>query len=390
MFRSTARVGGMAAAVVVMAGCTAGVQPSLGVDAGSQAGSGGRGGGGGGGGSGGGGGGGSGGGGRGGMGATFVIHTVDGGNGMVSLDANCGIKTQSAKMIPPDIMLVMDRSLSMTNDVDDQPCAGGTGMNGNCGASSKWQLTVPVLNQVITSTDATVNWGMYYLGDEPAMCGVATAPVVPIAPMNATAVTTSLTGNLFNGQTGTPTRRVIQGAVSSLMGLTDPNPKFILLATDGQPNCATATTLNTDDSAGSEQAVADALAMGIPTFVVGIGNTGAVATMNRMAIAGGRPKMGGTTSYYQVDDAAALGSALATIVGQTASCTFDIGPAPDGTTAKGLGVFGDGAPITMDPANGWSFKDAQMTTIILTGPICDQVLSGTIHDVTVAFVCAVT
>ena len=136
--------------------------------------------------------------------------------------------------------------------------------------------------------------------------------------------------------------------------------------------------------------VADALAAGMPTFVVGIGTTGVAATLDQLAIAGGRPQTGGTTSYYQVDDAAALGMALATIVGQTASCTFNIGPAPDGTTAKGLGVFGDGASITMDPADGWSFTNADMTTIILSGPICDQVLSGKIHDVTVAFVCVVS
>ena len=30
-----------------------------------------------------------------------------------------------------------------------------------------------------------------------------------------------------------------------------------------------------------------------------------------------------------------------------------------------------------------------MTTIILNGTICDQVMSGTVHDVTVAFVCMV-
>jgi hypothetical protein len=234
-----------------------------------------------------------------------------------------------------------------------------------------------------------VNWGMFYLGDEPAQCGVATAPVVPVAAKNAAAITTSLTGNQFNGQTGTPTRRAIQGAVSYLTGLADQNPKFILLATDGQPNCATATTLNTDDSAGTQQAVADALTMGIPTFVVGIGNTNAASTLNQVAIAGGRPQTGGTTSYYQVNDATALGSALGAIVGQAASCTFNVGPAPDGTTANGLGVFGDGAPIPMDPSNGWSFKDPAMTTIVITGPICDQVLSGTIHDVTVAFVCMV-
>jgi hypothetical protein len=328
----------------------------------------------------------------GGGGTTPVIVTnpdaaTGDGNTSVSLDANCGTKTQSAKMLPPDIMLVMDRSLSMTNDINDQQCAGGNGMHGNCGASSKWQIVVPVLNQVITDSNATVNWGMFYLGDEPAMCGVAAAPVVPVTAMNAAAVTTSLTGNLFNGQVGTPTRRVIQGAVSYLTGLTDPNPKYLLLATDGQPNCATATSLNTDDTTGTDQAVMAALAAGIPTFVVGIGNTNAAATLNQLAIDGGRPQMGGATSYYQVDDAAALISALGTIVGQAATCTFDIGSAPDGTTAVGLGVFGDGAKIAMDPANGWSFKDATMSTIILNGTICDRLMSGMIHDVTVAFVC---
>ena len=332
-------------------------------------------------------------GGSGGVAGTTPIIIITGGSngndGGVTLDSACGTKTQSAKMIPPDIMIVMDRSLSMTNDVDDKPCTGGTGNNGNCGANSKWEIVVPVINQVVTSTDAKVNWGMFYLGDEPAMCGVATAPVVPIATMNATAVTTSLTGNTFNGQVGTPTQRAIRGAVSYLTGLTDQNPKYLLLATDGQPNCATANSLNTDDTAGTQSAVADALAANIPTFVVGIGNTNAAASLNQLAIAGGRPQMGGTSSYYQVNDATALATALGTIVGQAASCTFNIGPPPDGTTVTGLGVFGDGMPITMDPSSGWSFTDMTKTSIILNGAICDQVLSGTVHDVTVAFVCMV-
>jgi hypothetical protein len=144
-----------------------------------------------------------------------------------------------------------------------------------------------------------------------------------------------------------------------------------------------------DDTAGTDQAVKDALAATIPTFVVGIGNTNAATSLNQLAIDGGRPQMGGATSYYQVNDAAALSSALGTIVGQAASCTFNIGAAPDGTTATGLGVFGDGNKLTMDPANGWTFKDMTMTTIVLNGSLCDQVLSGTIHDVTVAFVCMV-
>ena len=319
-----------------------------------------------------------------------VIITGTGtGGGGVSLDANCGVKTQSAKILPPNIMLVMDRSLSMTNDIADKQCTGATGNLGNCGPNSKWELMVPALSQVITGTDAMVNWGMFYLGNEPAQCGVATAPIVPITTLNATAVTGALTANVFNGATGTPTRRCIQGAATYLMGLTDPNPKFILLATDGQPNCATsaASSLNMDDTMGTDQAVKDALAAGIPTFVVGIGNTNAAMSLNQLAIDGGKPLTGGTTSYYQVNDASALAAAVGAIVGQAASCTLNIGVPPDGTTAVGLGVFGDGAPIKMDPTNGWSFTDASMTSIIINGPMCDQVMTGTIKDVTVAFVC---
>jgi hypothetical protein len=207
---------------------------------------------------------------------------------------------------------------------------------------------------------------MFYLGDEPAMCGVATAPVVPVTAMNAAAVTTSLTDNQFNGQVGTPTRRVIEGAVAYLTGLADQNPKFMLLATDGQPNCATATGLNMDDSAGTQQAVTDALAAGIPTFVVGIGNTNAAATLNQVAIAGGRPQTGGTSSYYQVNDAAALAAALGTIVGQAASCTFDIGAPPDGTTATvvvtvtGLSGLVRGTTATVGIRHGgyWGLPDS--------------------------------
>ena len=95
------------------------------VDAGSQGGAGG-------------GGGTTGGGGKGGDAHHHRHRRIDRHGRRATLDSNCGLKTQSAKMIPPDIMLVMDRSLSMTNDVNDKQCTGATGNNGNCGANSKW------------------------------------------------------------------------------------------------------------------------------------------------------------------------------------------------------------------------------------------------------------
>ena len=69
--------------------------------------------------------------------------------------------------LPPDILIVQDRSLSMTDDNNDQPCAGGSASgDGNCGAASKWSQTTTALNTVLSQTDTSVNWGLYWLGDE--------------------------------------------------------------------------------------------------------------------------------------------------------------------------------------------------------------------------------
>src|SRR5438094_173159 len=67
----------------------------------------------------------------------------------------------------------------------------------------------------------------------------------------------------------TPTTAAIDAAVNYLSGAidSDGHPKYILLATDGEPNCGS----GADDNAAAEQAVANAATKGIHTFVVGIG-----------------------------------------------------------------------------------------------------------------------
>ena len=55
-------------------------------------------------------------------------------------------------------------------------------------------------------TQSAVNWGLMFLGDEPAACGAATAPVVPITPATSyPPIQAALTGVQFTGATGTPT-----------------------------------------------------------------------------------------------------------------------------------------------------------------------------------------
>ena len=132
---------------------------------------------------------------------------------------------------------------------------------------------------------------------------------------------------------------------------------------------------------------------GSPTFVVGvgIGNPTADATLNQMAVAGGYPRAA-SPAYYPVASTAELEATLTTVVSTAASCTFAI-PAPpttDGTTNRSnIGVRVDGTGILKDQTHtsGWDFSDGSMMAIQLYGPICDAIVAGEVHRVTIYFSC---
>jgi len=196
----------------------------------------------------------------------------------------------------------------------------------------------------------------------------------------------------------TPTRAGENAAVTYLtqLGMTEPNPKFIVLATDGSPNCPAMGNTDTDDTAGAVAAVTAARMAGIPTFVVGISAGGAPEmALNMMAVEGGYPQMGQPTQYYPVTSTAEFAAVLRTLVGMASTCNFSIPTPPtmDGTTSReditvtgGSGTPTD-PPITQDPTNGWTYTDTTHTSITLHGTACDQVTAGTITTVTIIFNC---
>jgi hypothetical protein len=143
-------------------------------------------------------------------------------------------------------------------------------------------------------------------------------------------------------------------------------------------------------------AVGAAKTAGFQTFVVGIatsGNATADTTLSNLATSGGLARSG-TPAYYPVSSANDLAAAIRTLIGVAQGCTFQIGPKPtdDGTTGLDrIDVFGDNMPITRDTthANGYDYTDTSMESIQVYGSLCDQIMSGTIKDVTVTFRCLV-
>ena len=297
---------------------------------------------------------------------------------------SCGQTNVNVMPEPPDILIVQDKSLSM----NDAP-AGGTCTAAGC---SKWSQVSAAMDTVVMATQTTVNWGLVFFGND-NMCGVTSTPIVPITPSASYGpISAAYAGNQPSSYT--PTTAAVNAAVTYMQGVTDSNPKYLLLATDGLPNCkAGDRNVMDDDSPGAITAVTNAQMAGFPTFVVGIGNTQGDTTLNKLAMAGGEPQVGSAdgNSFYEVNSTADLVTALNKIVGLVASCTIPltgVNGTLDKVAVSAKDASGNTVEIMQDPANGWSYTDTSMTTIVLNGTACTNLQNGMYSDFQFIYTCS--
>jgi hypothetical protein len=312
-------------------------------------------------------------------------------------DVQCAQNQVPIEILPPEILIVMDRSTSMTYDQNGEACAGaktGTG-NGNCGDTSKWHQSIEAVKSIVQETQTKVSWGMFWLGNEATECGVSKTPVVPITARESfDPIQSALDGNAFTGKSGTPTALAVKNAVAYLKTLTEPNPKFLLVATDGEPNCIGGKSGTTSDTAGATAAVEAAAQANIPTFVVGIATTSsdvATTALNSMAKAGGRAQTGAATDYYAVSDTAGLVATLKDIINQASSCTISLENTPKGEWKIAISAkdtSGQAVLIPADETDGWIYDDPNAkTSITLVGSACEKLKNGDYSNVQFVYTC---
>jgi hypothetical protein len=305
---------------------------------------------------------------------------------------SCGQMNVGIMPLPPDILVVQDKSGSMDENDSGASCKGG------CGTKSKWSEVSAALTQVVTNTDSTINWGIKFFSDN-GSCGASAAPSVTVGAGNGAAVASAISGTKPGGYT--PTRDAITSGAAYLATLTDTNPKYLLLATDGLPNCpdgcasmpspsmSCTNTDNPSEDMAAEAAIMTAAQQGFKTFVIGIGNVStAVATLNQFAINGGEAQTGGATSYYAATDPTALQNALNAIIGVVASCTISLANAPAGFTNVAISADSGGNTIEIpqDPTNGWSYS-ANMQSVDLNGTSCANLKNGTYTNFQFYYAC---
>jgi hypothetical protein len=285
--------------------------------------------------------------------------------------------------VRPDILLVLDRASSMNDDSNEMSCSGG------CGASSKWAVLSAAIGQMITD-HPSVNWGLAPFGSDDA-CGVNAGAAVDVAQDAAPAIELALAATTPGG--AAPTAAAILAASGYLQSRSDFNPKYILLASDGQSGCAAGGAGAAAADEEAENAVASAFRSGISTFVVGMvpaWDATAIATLNQMADSGGQPSLGTANAFFTTD---ALDTQLSLISSSSSTenpCVISLPYllAPGSSlTVSTVTADGESVPIPKDPLLGWSFTSSDDSAIGISGPACLELKSGAGTQMAITYVC---
>jgi hypothetical protein len=250
----------------------------------------------------------------------------------------------------------------------DSNCNGGGG-----GCTARWPALTSAVDATLTSTAGSINWGLKLYSSSGNGCTVNGSVEVAVSGASVAAIQTQI-GNTNPGG-NTPTAQAITTATTYLKGLTDANNKVILLATDGEPNCAQ--TGNSDPNVQpTVDAIAAAKAAGFLVYVIGIGPS--VGNLDSFAAAGG------TTKYFPASSAADLTAAFGTISKAVTTCTFtSLTVPPD---PNNVAVYLDKSLVPKDANNGWAFGSNNQT-IVLKGTTCDKITSGAASNVQILFGC---
>jgi hypothetical protein len=282
-------------------------------------------------------------------------------------EMGCGGELYQATAIPPNVLIVLDRSGSM-----DASLGGDQG--------TKWQVAQDAIGQVVTEFGPHVRFGLsLYPGLDPACdvgSGCAPGEVFVDVGMGTAAQIIEVLGLVDTCTLGTPTAEALEG-LQDYPGLEDlERPNFILLVTDGQSTC--------DDPVPIVASLRDQ-SPEIKTFVVGFGNGADPIELDGMAEAGGTALMG-DPKYYQAGDAQALVDAFGEIAGSVLSCTFVLDAVPPDPDE--LYVYINGELIPHDPVHvdGWDYvPDTNQLTFY--GPPCTLLQSGLAMDLEIVFGC---
>ncbi len=341
--------------------------------------------------------------------------------GAAGADMNCGATALSAERPVVNVLLVVDKSSSMSK-TDEYP-------------AGRWATLGQALGAALDQAGSRVSFGLEFFpfADDPdATPDTCETPknldvLVPIDSGDTTVPTIEDALAKFDPAGGTPTADALAHALDYFTngdGEALPGTSYVLLATDGGPNCnadlscdAATCTINLEDSMATngcggsccdpkldpsgptncldeERSVTQVKALakaGIKTFVVGIpGSQFFANTLDKLAVAGLEPNPDAPPSYYAVtskDGAQGLADVLTRITtGLITSCRLQLTSTPTDTGL--LNVEIDGQDVPQMGADGWTVdRTTSPPTIVLAGKTCDYMETHGAENVSITYGC---
>jgi hypothetical protein len=283
----------------------------------------------------------------------------------------CGNTKHALAVTPAEVMLVLDRSLSMQRTTIPP--------------STMWDDASAAIKGVMAA-NPNIAWGIKLF---PTGEGIGViCELSPEVEVPALFGTTAAIAGVIDQSTpptgfGTPTHEAMKVVTRYLKTVSTPLPKYTILVTDGEPSCDE----NDDDPDSTIRAIEDAAKAGFRTFVIGFENEdpGVPETLDRMAVAGGKPRAG-TPRYYRAANRADLDAALAAITRSLTNCVFPLAVPPLDPGFVGVSV--DGQLIPRDPthAQGWDYV-MNGKGVEIFGSACTDLKNGTALSVGVHYGC---
>ncbi len=320
-----------------------------------------------------------------------ICDDGDGGSNTCIPGGGCGSTKVAADVVPPNLLITLDRSCSMTDKINP----------GDGGSIDKWTIAVHALDQLMTTYKGKIRFGLIMFPD-PALRGQgganrcpmnAASEQVSLGPANETTIESILDAATFSDASAYPSGPCVTNIDSAEEragmdpGLSDKTRSdFILLVTDGEQfGC----TLG-GGAAGALQAAHDLYTDGgVPTFAIGFGGSANPQFLSNMAIEGGTPLPDASfpNLFYNAANDIELQAALDAIAKKTLGCVLTLGSVPPDPSKLYVFVDGD-AGVARDPghANGWDYSSAD-NSVTFYGAICDELKAGTVNDVQVIYGC---
>lgn len=291
--------------------------------------------------------------------------------------------------VVPEVLIMLDRSNSM-------------------GYDGFWDPTRDAVSSAVETYQSEVMFGLVgYPGERCTSvtpdydCDVSAGPLVAVNLGTGDAIATALMGLEPCG--GTPVSETLLNMRDYLLDRPRDNPRYILMATDGAPNCnasldgntcrctcfdplecglCDALNLNCLDDVRTYAALDELFEDGIRTFVIGL-SSAAVDwgdVLHAMAV------HGGTETFYAAESPDQVAEIFNDITSLVSKCEFYIEPSevPDDRLVN---LYFDGRVVHLDPESltGWNWIGDD--SLEFYGPSCQKIVSGEVDEITATYGC---